>query len=178
MILFGILFSFATLSFQNCGQVKLSTPDGSSSNVTVIGKLSNSQAFAAIGHLDPRDPGHGPLLYDIQENGHVDVYFYEAPDQPVTGSCTLTADHLAQLTAYVARSSICYYEPTSAPGTICTMEYGYPYARVESEGITYKLGERTSGCSDTFELCGEDRYPFRAFLNTVIQDLDANCTLN
>lgn len=169
IILFGIMLSALTILFQNCAKIQNTQ---NSAKATIVGKISTESAVQALGAFGD----HGPKLYYIHSNGRVDVGYYETTDFPIQANrCQLNSDQLAELSNYLQTESICFYESNAPAGSICTQQFIYPYFIVTSDGIKYEFGRISSGCSDTFELCGANRAPFKSFIQQISQELDQNC---
>lgn len=171
----GILISALTIFFQNCSKIKQGALSNSGDKITVIGKIQTTEPVRVIGNYDPVDPGRGPVAYWIHANGQVDKGHLENPQAPAPTVCTLNSHLLTQLNAALESSQICFYETQAPEGAVCTLQYVYPYFLVNSDDVLYEFGKLTSGCGDTFEMCGAARSTFKTLVESIATELDHAC---
>ncbi len=175
VIFMGVLISALTIFFQNCGKIQNSSIP-QKDKVTVIGKIQTNEPVRVLGHLDPQDQGRGPILYWIHSNGRIEKSHYENPEStPEQADCSLSRSLLSQLNDSIENSQICFYEADIPEGMMCTLQFVYPYFLVSSDNILYEFGKLTSGCGDTFEMCGRERESFKALIESIALELDQAC---
>jgi hypothetical protein len=179
MMVFAIGLSMVIVSYQNCGKVNsdgsMNTKTASPSHVSFQFDLNTSNQ---LGLIKNSNDGYGPYLYNVNlSTGVVEKRYYEIdPNDPanhVLGTFCLddiTKQHLQDV---VNASTVCLYEISVPEGTMCTQEYAYPHTVVQSDGSTYKLGEKSSGCPPKiYDICENKIENYRTAVDAILSEVE------
>lgn len=179
-IVFFASLLFVIVSFQNCSQPPESIQQ-ESNQTSVDEKSFNKYSTDGVQNIVMWDFERQQFLDLNLESGQILPFEQYGSDVSKTAESVpkcASSEDLAKLNEILQGSSIC--EPVQSADQFkdraCTMLYEYPYASLLGGGDEVKLGERTSGCDQPVDLCGDKAALLKQFVTTFIQNLDQkNC---
>lgn len=85
----------------------------------------------------------------------------------------LLQEELSELSAIIDTAEICTTDSKVSSDAVCTLEYIYPYAKVQlSSNEIINLGEKTGGCGNVLDLCEEHKKALNGFISYLSSNLD------
>lgn len=180
-LVFFIATFLIIVSFQNCGQApQISNSESSESKTSTDGSY-NKYSTEGVESL---------VMWDFQRQQFLDLNLNSGKVLPFeqygsevakateqVDKCASPED-LQRLQQILQESIICepVVQADQLKDKVCTMVYEYPYASLVGGGDEVKLGERTSGCDQPVDLCGDKATLLKQFVTSFIQNLDSkNC---
>lgn len=188
------MLSYASLamigSFQNCAQSKVGkgnelvpgtiTPvenldSGESKNPklnTVALKNASSLDLQLNSLFSKNNRNEKPRLLINLSNGEMRQVNLEGQVVSQIRLCLLQ-EELTELSAIIDTAEICTTDSKVSSDAVCTLEYIYPYAKVQlSSNEIINLGEKTGGCGNVLDLCEEHKKALNGFISYLSSNLD------
>ena len=176
----GLFMTALVLSYQNCGSPQ--TPMGASGESTLKGIDSNSsqveaESWTGIEFVSESANSPRGERYHLDLNTGEIVAFSELAAKPSEQRrLCLTEDELDEIRAIIETSSVCEPVEQVREDQMCTMQYESPYAWLVSEDnrgeAILALGEKSNGCDQPTDLCGDHPNLLKGFIAAVARDLD------
>ncbi|MBN8536214.1 MAG: hypothetical protein J0M15_04140 [Deltaproteobacteria bacterium] len=188
------MLSYASLamigSFQNCAQSKVGkgnelvpgtiTPvenldSGESKNPklnSVDLKNASSLDLQVNSLFSKNNRNEKPRLLINLSNGEMRQVNLEGQVVSQIRLCLLQ-EELSELSAIIDTAEICTTDSKVSSDAVCTLEYIYPYAKVQlSSNEIINLGEKTGGCGNVLDLCEEHKKALNGFISYLSSNLD------
>lgn len=188
------MLSYASLamigSFQNCAQSKVGkgnelvpgtiTPvenldSGESKNPklnSVDLKNASSLDLQLNSLFSKNNRNEKPRLLINLSNGEMRQVNQEGQVVSQIRLCLLQ-EELSELSAIIDTAEICTTDSKVSSDAVCTLEYIYPYAKVQlSSNEIINLGEKTGGCGNVLDLCEEHKKALNGFISYLSSNLD------
>jgi hypothetical protein len=170
-LVFAVCTLGVVMAFQNCGKPPssgLGSGDTSSSPLSSSQyKVTEAQSFSV---LSISDENNGRVL-DVDLNTGIGSMF-RASGSSLNQKRCLTPALKAELVSILAQAQVCEPLEKRRNQQVCTTIYEFPYATLKEANSQVSLGEKTSSCSNSSDLCGDSAAKLRDFASRLVKQLD------